>query len=212
MTLKNFIVFEGIDGAGTTTQIRLLREKIQNLNLKKNFFFTQEPSSSPTGIFLRSMLKGDVKCTNETAAYLFAADRNEHVKGSLKTEENNLLTRSKSNHFFRASFIQVSDKKDEPQTSNYNINNYNIDRIQLFKDLPDNSKYKFDNENTDYNYLKNKEQNQNINNNVSYDYKRNLNSVSAHFGARDRYEFLEHRTALKIAEYEFKENNNAKGV
>ncbi len=92
MTLKNFIVFEGIDGAGTTTQIRLLREKVQNLNLKKNFFFTQEPSSSPTGIFLRSMLKGDVKCTNETAAYLFAADRNEHVKGSLKTEENNLVS------------------------------------------------------------------------------------------------------------------------
>ena len=99
---------------------------------------------------------------------------NEHDEPILKkTEENNLLTRSKSNHFFRASFIQVSDKKDEPQISNYNINNYNIDRIQLFKDLPDNSKNKFDNENTDYNYLKNKEQNQNINNNVSYDYKKN---------------------------------------
>ena len=89
-----------------------------------------------------------------------------------KDEKNNLLTRSKSNHAFRASFIQVSDKKDEPQTSNYIINN-NIDKIRLFQDLPDNSKYKFDNKNTDYNYIKNNQQNQNINNKVPYDYKKN---------------------------------------
>ena len=90
-----------------------------------------------------------------------------------KTEENNLLTRSKSNHFFRASFIQVSDKKDDSKSYINNTNSNNIDRIRLFQDLPEKTKYKYDKENTDYNYLNYKDKNQNINNKVSNDYKKN---------------------------------------
>ena len=68
MILENFIVFEGIDGAGTTTQLNILKKKCGS-----NFLFTAEPSRSPVGKFLRSMLGGNVPVTNETAAYLFAA-------------------------------------------------------------------------------------------------------------------------------------------
>ena len=92
MPLQNFIVFEGIDGAGTTTQLNIIRKRTESLKTKE-FLFTQEPSSAPTGLFLRSMLKGEVKCTNETAAYLFAADRNEHVKGTLELTENRTLVK-----------------------------------------------------------------------------------------------------------------------
>ena len=84
MILQNFIVFEGIDGAGTSTQLDLLKTN----KLAKDFLFTAEPTSFYTGKFLRQMLKGDVPVTNETAAYLFAADRNEHINGS----ENHLVT------------------------------------------------------------------------------------------------------------------------
>lgn len=79
MVLQNFIVLEGIDGSGTSTQL----DCIKNNTKGKKFLFTEEPTSSATGRFLRSMLKGDVPVSNETAAYLFAADRNEHINGPL---------------------------------------------------------------------------------------------------------------------------------
>lgn len=88
MVLDNFIVFEGIDGAGTTTQLNILKEKPEC----KNFLFTAEPTVSPTGKILRNILKGEIKVKNETAAYFFAADRNEHINGELKTENSMLVT------------------------------------------------------------------------------------------------------------------------
>jgi len=88
MILQNFIVFEGIDGAGTSTQIEMLKNRPE----AKDFLFTAEPTSAPTGKFLRQMLKGDFPLQNESAAYLFAADRNEHVNGKLLTQENTLVT------------------------------------------------------------------------------------------------------------------------
>lgn len=90
MILENFIVFEGIDGAGTTTQLEILKSKAPGL------LFTAEPTSSETGKFLRKMLKGEIQVTNETAAYIFAADRNEHINGAYIIEQNNLITGIKS--------------------------------------------------------------------------------------------------------------------
>lgn len=88
MILQNFIVFEGIDGAGTSTQIEMLKNRPE----AKDFLFTAEPTSAPTGKFLRQMLKGDFPLQNESAAYIFAADRNEHVNGKLLTQGNTLVT------------------------------------------------------------------------------------------------------------------------
>lgn len=82
MILQNFIVLEGIDGAGTSTQLDILK----NTPGTEKFLFTAEPTPSPVGKFLRQMLKGDVPVSNETAAYMFAADRNEHVNGKLETD------------------------------------------------------------------------------------------------------------------------------
>ncbi len=78
MILKNFVVFEGIDGAGTSTQINIFKSK----NETKDFIYTAEPTDSPTGIFLRTVLKGDVKLDARTSAFLFAADRAEHLYGN----------------------------------------------------------------------------------------------------------------------------------
>ena len=81
MVLKNFIVFEGIDGAGTSTQIKKLVERAP-----EQFMATAEPTSGPTGKFLRRMLAGEFKVDEKTNAYLFAADRCEHIfgKGGVK--------------------------------------------------------------------------------------------------------------------------------
>ncbi len=78
MVLKNFIVFEGIDGAGTSTQEEILSRRHE----AENFFFTAEPTNLPTGVFLRQMLQGKFPLHAGTAAYLFAADRNEHIYGA----------------------------------------------------------------------------------------------------------------------------------
>lgn len=87
MVLQNFIVFEGIDGAGTTTQLNALR----NNPATADFLFTAEPTSAPTGKFLRQMLKGDIPLQPVTAAYLFAADRNEHISGTYAVEPDRSL-------------------------------------------------------------------------------------------------------------------------
>ena len=76
MILKNFIVFEGIDGAGTSTQIKKICEK----NPQK-FFQTAEPTSLETGKFLRRMLGGEFSVDEKTNSFLFAADRAEHLYG-----------------------------------------------------------------------------------------------------------------------------------
>ncbi|ACV24486.1 dTMP kinase [Methanocaldococcus fervens] len=68
-----FIVFEGIDGSGKTTQSKLLAEKIKA-------FWTYEPSNSDVGKFIREILSGNIKVDDKTLALLFAADRVEHTK------------------------------------------------------------------------------------------------------------------------------------
>ncbi len=82
MLLKNFIVFEGIDGAGTSTQIKKLCSRDT-----KTFIPTAEPTDRATGRFLRQMLAGDFKVDERTSAYLFAADRCEHLYGQGGVEE-----------------------------------------------------------------------------------------------------------------------------
>ncbi|MBO4532591.1 MAG: dTMP kinase [Treponema sp.] len=81
MVLKNFVVFEGIDGAGTSTQIKKLVEAAP-----QKYIATAEPTTGETGRFLRRMLSGEFYVDEKTNAYLFAADRCEHIfgKGGVK--------------------------------------------------------------------------------------------------------------------------------
>lgn len=76
MTVKNFVVFEGIDGAGTSTQIKKLVER-----LPQKYIASAEPTSLETGRFLRRILAGEFHVDERTNAYLFAADRCEHLYG-----------------------------------------------------------------------------------------------------------------------------------
>lgn len=76
MILKNFIVFEGIDGAGTSTQIKKICD-----DAPQKFFRTAEPTSLEIGKFLRKMLGGEFSVDEKTNAFLFAADRCEHIYG-----------------------------------------------------------------------------------------------------------------------------------
>lgn len=71
-----FIVFEGIDGAGKTTQIAMLRDKLTKLGI--NCFVTAEPTDMPSGRKIREALSGRIQTTTAQMAEMFAADRTIH--------------------------------------------------------------------------------------------------------------------------------------
>ncbi|MGP1454146.1 MAG: dTMP kinase [Treponema sp.] len=79
MVLKNFIAFEGIDGSGTTTQLGLLAQACQGR--QQAIHFTQEPTDGPIGQLIRQVLAGTIHLHEKTLAYLFGADRCEHLYG-----------------------------------------------------------------------------------------------------------------------------------
>ena len=75
--LKRFRVLEGLDGAGTTTQLNLLEKKY---NTGKNTVITTcEPSHFPTGKLIRKILSGEISSAASTIARLFSADRDNHL-------------------------------------------------------------------------------------------------------------------------------------
>jgi dTMP kinase len=77
-----FIVIEGLDGSGKTTQADLLAKK---LSQKHSVFLTTEPSRGKIGTFIRKgCLYEDKRLPTEAEALLFAADRIEHTQKEVK--------------------------------------------------------------------------------------------------------------------------------
>lgn len=86
----NFIVLEGVDGAGTTTHTRILQEALAKRGLPVRS--TREPSDGPVGVLIRQILSG--RCVVPgihgtrppswtTMALLFAADRVDHIEAEI---------------------------------------------------------------------------------------------------------------------------------
>jgi len=78
-TLDGFIVLEGLDGAGTTTQQKLLEKSLSAGGIPH--WTCAEPTELPSGRLVRQILRAEVEARPETLARLFAADRNEHLYG-----------------------------------------------------------------------------------------------------------------------------------
>lgn len=72
-----FIVLEGLDGAGTTTQAVRLQEALQDRGLAVEG--TSEPSDGPIGRVLREHIGGAIALSPEAAALAFTADRADHL-------------------------------------------------------------------------------------------------------------------------------------
>ena len=78
MTTGKFIVFEGIDGAGKSTQIEALSLALQQLGIAVHR--TAEPTALDTGRMLRDALGGKTERTPAEMAALFTLDRIAHNK------------------------------------------------------------------------------------------------------------------------------------
>ena len=84
---KLFIVIEGIDCSGKTTQAELLKEYF--ITQKQQAVISSEPSNGIIGNIIRQALKQRINFSRDRAlfdeqmAYLFAADRHDHLYNDL---------------------------------------------------------------------------------------------------------------------------------
>ena len=76
-----FIVIDGIDGSGKTTQIQMLKNYMEEHQIRCHF--TAEPSKGELGLILRTYLK-DASIPHELDALMFAADRIHHYYYEVK--------------------------------------------------------------------------------------------------------------------------------
>lgn len=89
MQKQLFIAFEGIDGSGKSTQVKLLTEKL--IAAGHQVYSTFEPTDSPIGSLIRNIFKGRMAADHQTIAALNVADRLDHlhnaINGLLKKKE-----------------------------------------------------------------------------------------------------------------------------
>jgi dTMP kinase len=76
--MKNkFIVIEGLDGSGKSTQIKMLAEYLERCGEK--VYVTAEPQYYETGAYIRRILSESLDKDMYLQAALFLADRLEHI-------------------------------------------------------------------------------------------------------------------------------------
>lgn len=73
-----FIVFDSLDGAGNSTQVKLLADYLNKKGEKTHI--TKEPTSNLIGGLIKSQLTGDWKSSPECLQLLFSADRAYHLE------------------------------------------------------------------------------------------------------------------------------------
>lgn len=78
MKKGKFIVFEGLDGAGQGTQIKLLEQYLQSRNEK--VYVTSEPTQNLIGGLIRSLLRHHWSLGNTGIQLLYSADRAHHLE------------------------------------------------------------------------------------------------------------------------------------
>ena len=105
-----YVVIEGIDTAGKSTQLELLKAKLPNA------IFTKEPGGTTLGIKLREMiLSGEAK-SKKAEMFMFLADRAEHTQEVILKNQDKLIISDRS-------FISgIAYAKDEEINSQIELN------------------------------------------------------------------------------------------
>lgn len=77
-----FIVFCGLDGAGNTTQSKLLAEFLKSRG--HDVLLTKEPTNNPIGQIIRAVLQKKMKTSPIALQILFTADRAHHLHSEIE--------------------------------------------------------------------------------------------------------------------------------
>ena len=137
MTNAKFIVFEGIDGAGKTTQIQLLASALEERGIKCNV--SAEPTKLPIGVEIRKRLSGAIPTTPIEMAELFAADRamhNTHPECGINKLLSDGITAISDRYYYSSMAYQGADI-GLPKVKELNLGNPDIRHPDLciFLDL-----------------------------------------------------------------------------
>lgn len=132
-----FIVFEGIDGAGKTTQIDLLCKALEKRSIPCKT--TAEPTELPSGREIREVLAGRVEKTPVEIAEMFARDRAIHNIApqiginAMLSEGSTVI----SDRYYYSSLAYQGAELGYDTVADLNLNNENIRRPDLciFLDL-----------------------------------------------------------------------------
>jgi len=125
-----FIVFEGLDGCGKSTQLENLRKRLSTLCRpagKRKVFSTREPSDSVPGLICRGISKKTIFVQHETESLLYAADRYEHVVSELLPQLN------AGNHVLCDRFYMSNFAYQSPNTDLETLIQYNLASMELIK-------------------------------------------------------------------------------
>lgn len=132
--LENFVVIEGLDGAGTTTQ---LKQTVSQL-IKKGYrvHSTFEPTDRPIGKLVRDVLAKRFITTPLTLAKLYATDREDHLYNN---EDGVIHHLNKgeiviSDRYFYSSLAYQSVECDYEDVKS--LNNYPHPQVLIFIDTP----------------------------------------------------------------------------
>jgi dTMP kinase len=123
-----FIVFEGLDGCGKSTQLENLRKRMNTLCRSagnRKVFITREPSDSVPGLICRGISKKIIFVQNETESLLFAADRYEHIQTEILPQlraGNHVLC----DRFYLSNFAYQSGNTDFNTILQYNLASMDI--------------------------------------------------------------------------------------
>lgn len=114
-----FVVIEGLDGAGTTTQTRRVAEALRQKGQPVST--SCEPSDGPIGMLIRQMLSKRITVFDEeqghravgrqTLALLFAADRLDHLRAQVEPA----LSRGEvaiTDRYYHSSLVYQGDSAD----------------------------------------------------------------------------------------------------
>lgn len=80
--MARFIVFEGLDGSGLSTQSSLLQKHLSQKGEKT--LLTKEQTDGLVGGLIKSRLRGEWETTPLTLQLLFAADRSHHLSETIE--------------------------------------------------------------------------------------------------------------------------------
>ncbi len=80
-----YILLEGIDGCGKSTQIELIKDRFPNI------ITTKEPAGTNLGVKIREILLNGEKVSKEAETLLFLADRAEHYNRILAPNRDKVI-------------------------------------------------------------------------------------------------------------------------
>ncbi len=80
-----YVIFEGIDTSGKSTQIELLKQE------NSNIITTKEPGNTKLGIKLRDIILHQKDICEQAEMFLFLADRAQHFEKIIKPNIHNLI-------------------------------------------------------------------------------------------------------------------------